>query len=623
MQSKKIGYRRGLPWLLAGVVAAGCGGPLDDAAEFDVQTAAPDDTPSLSSPALSTLPENGDGWSSLESKVDALARDVVAKHNLPGLIVAVSKDGRLKLNKAYGYSSVKHKTHLLPIHASRLGSAGKALITGPSAYQLLLQHGHDPKTTKLYGSGGLFKGRFDDEFRAGVARFTPIVAMDISANNVTYTWYADGTFSRGSTTNLAAHNPPDSFNLPKDQRPIDIREIAINNKNEVYTWYDDGSYSIGTPSDLRATKYVKKEKNGFGGVSSAYGMQSIVGIAFAKSDNDVYTWYDNGTVTIGTPTDLDAKSAPKSVDTYPFCYALRNARAFGISSSDQVYAWITDGTRCIGNSVNVGDKHGGSYTAPSRPNPDWNSWYREITTQHLFDHSAGFTRSGDSKGTARYFKKAESDLTYADVHSHFLRTRKLQFRPGTQTSYSNHGFGTFTLVVEELAKMPYRSYVDSYYLKPMGLLNKVRPNAAKPTIPTALPHTIVNGSPQAIAMEDSTRGLAAGGWSATASDALLIMRTLSNRYTVDELDSMGWARAGKKLAHDGLIGGGTAYAAMFTDGYVSQAGTDLSNVHVVVLANVDIEAGSDVLRQLTSEIALAVPEAKVPHWYDLWGALKP
>ncbi|MCC2671065.1 MAG: hypothetical protein K0Q72_3536, partial [Armatimonadetes bacterium] len=79
---------------------------------------------------------------------------------------------------------------------------------------------------------------------------------------------------------------------------------------------------------------------------------------------------------------------------------------------------------------------------------------------------------------------------------------------------------------------------------------------------------------------------------------------------------MGWAKASDgKLAHNGRISGGTAYTVMFPDGYKA-SGKDLSRVHVAVITNIWTDTGD--LTDLATNIALQVPGAAAPAWYDLW-----
>lgn len=64
--------------------------------------------------------------------------------------------------------------------------------------------------------------------------------------------------------------------------------------------------------------------------------------------------------------------------------------------------------------------------------PDWVSWYREITIQHLLDYKAGFSRDDDVGGAMAMFQVSEPELTYRQTHQHFLRTKKMLYGPAPQ-----------------------------------------------------------------------------------------------------------------------------------------------------------------------------------------------
>ncbi len=95
------------------------------------------------------------------------------------------------------------------------------------------------------------------------------------------------------------------------------------------------------------------------------------------------------------------------------------------------------------------------------------------------------------KGAAEMFRVSVDELTYEQVHRHFLRTRPI-YEPGTTPSaellkklgadrtYSNHGFGLWTLLIQKMSGKSYPDYVRENYLKPMKLHNAVRPRRANP-----------------------------------------------------------------------------------------------------------------------------------------------
>jgi CubicO group peptidase (beta-lactamase class C family) len=371
------------------------------------------------------------GWADLETTVDERVGALIRERDLPGVVVAVTKAGRLVLAKGYGYA-YRDGTTSVPMRPStrvKIGSTTKATVTGPATWQLLQAKHVDPATTSLYGPGGLFEGRFDDDI-----------------------------------------------------------EIGVQNGLEA-----------GTPGAA-----------------------------------------------------------------------------------------------------------------------DWADWYRRVTIQHLLDHEAGFTKSGDEPGAAAMFGVPLGEHTYEHVHRHFLRTRPLLFEPGTRSEYSNHGMGLQTLVVEQLAGVPFPEYVREEYLKPLGLHHAIRPERATPDSCDA--YRFKSNDPDAPAFyefADSGPGLAAGGFMASMPGIARLLTHLEETYTTTELDRMGWGRTTKgKLQHNGRLGGGTSHVAMFPDGYVSNGGVDLSRVHVAVATNRWTSTGS--LRDLASAVALAAAEAGIPGSYDLW-----
>jgi CubicO group peptidase (beta-lactamase class C family) len=253
---------------------------------------------------------------------------------------------------------------------------------------------------------------------------------------------------------------------------------------------------------------------------------------------------------------------------------------------------------------------------------DRKQWYRAITIQHLLDHAAGFARSGDTDGAAKLFGIPEEQLTYDHVHRHFLRVNALRYEPGSPPSeidpYSNHGFGLLTLVIEQIAGLPYHRYVQEQYLRPLGLHHQVRPEWAHEDSCDAFKHNRAGeDGVTTIPFEQWGLGLAAGGFRYTAESLVRLMGHLAQTHTVEELDDAGWgANAKGRLAHSGSTGGGTAYVTMFPRGYRSD-GRDLSRVHIGILTPVKM-ADSGLLRSLASAIALEVADSRPDDDFDLF-----
>ena len=357
---------------------------------------------------MNTPKSTGEAWGKLEEKVDSLIDAFIEEKNLPGMTVAVTKEGRLLLSKGYG-SALVDGTRTLPMKPcsrSRIGSVTKAVVTGPSGFQLMKTKNIDPKTQKLYGSKGLFGGMFDADIDIGI-------------------------------------------------------------------------------------------KNGI------------------------------------------EKNMPNTAK--------------------------------------------------------WKGWYEKITLQNLLDHKAGFIGSGSPEGAADMFKVSDIEkLTYEQVHQHFLRTKAI-YEPGTTPSkellkqlganrtYSNHGFGLWTLLIKKMSGKSYPDYVREDYLKPMKLHNAMRPERANPDSCDAHKYVFKNGKLEVSDFKESDLGLAAGGFTCSAQNLLSLTASIAKKYTAAELDSMGWGMSSGKLGHSGGTADGAAYVAMFTE---DATNVDLREVHIAVATNI-------------------------------------
>jgi hypothetical protein len=221
----------------------------------------------------------------------------------------------------------------------------------------------------------------------------------------------------------------------------------------------------------------------------------------------------------------------------------------------------------------------------------WKEWYEKITIQNLLDHESGFPQTGNNNGpaAAKMFGVSEDQLTYEQGHRYFLRVQGLLHEPGTY-AYSNHNFGLWTILIPKMSGKSYLDYVREDFLKPMKLHNAVRPERANPDSCDAWNHKYnADQEPEVFPFEEHGLGLAAGGFRASAQDLARLMVELdkNKNYTTEDLDSMGWGKNSKgKLEHSGLIGGGTAFVAMFPKSYISK---DLSEIHVAIAVNLSMK----------------------------------
>jgi CubicO group peptidase (beta-lactamase class C family) len=88
---------------------------------------------------------------SLESKVDEYVRAEMQAQHIPGLSLAVIKDGRIVLAKGYGLANVEHQVPVKPETIFQSGSVGKQFTA--TAVMMLMEEGKlslDDKITKYF-----------------------------------------------------------------------------------------------------------------------------------------------------------------------------------------------------------------------------------------------------------------------------------------------------------------------------------------------------------------------------------------------------------------------------------------------------------------------------------------
>jgi CubicO group peptidase (beta-lactamase class C family) len=245
-------------------------------------------------------------------------------------------------------------------------------------------------------------------------------------------------------------------------------------------------------------------------------------------------------------------------------------------------------------------------------------WYYDITVQHLLDHRSGIGGSGDVDATLELFDTTYEDVTYAQVHQQYVRTQGLVFEPGTGYDYSNHGFGSLSMVIEELSGQDFEAYVTAELLTPLGLQDEIVRNVAAPGPTTATLHEYVDGEPVPYEpVITHTLGGAAGGYRASAQDVVELMNGLAAEYTPNELDSMGWGSSGLGagarwgdpddgvLTHNGRLKGGTSHVRMTVDGIAVAVQTNINNRDATLSSAA--AAVVDLLRA-----------TDIPAHYDIW-----
>ena len=86
---------------------------------------------------------------------------------------------------------------------------------------------------------------------------------------------------------------------------------------------------------------------------------------------------------------------------------------------------------------------------------------------HLLEHTAGL----DDMRFNEFYVPDEQSLSPLEAINQFTNSKKVRWRPGTVTSYSNPGYGIAGYILEKYAGMPYEQFIRMEILAPMGMEN--------------------------------------------------------------------------------------------------------------------------------------------------------
>lgn len=590
---------------------------------------------SLATLAGTVSAETGFAPQTLATQIDSQIAEILQEGNIVGMTVAATQGGRLVYSKGFGRSRRAEDAGggidvMLPTDRTRIGSNSKALMSGPGLFKAMEAEGMDPISTRVYGHDGVLGEQYEAYQRVSTDRHRPILATAIASDDRVYTWYVNGKVSIGTSSNLTAYQAPVRFRVADGMQLRDLHAVAISPADVVYAWYKDGSLSIGNSRDLDAYQGIPRNDKGeptstvsmpIGSDGDRKSMHDVIGVGIAKSNSHVYAFFDDGTVSSGTSLDFDRYFSNRSfvspnINHADYRYRIRG---MGIAADDTIYSWASGKLAFAGHSRNLS-----AYRAPyayshafDKPKPNR---YLDITVQHLFDHTSGFFGSGDEEATQRLFPY-QGTPDYDHIHRHFLATRPLKWAPGTDYSYSNHGMGLTTLLIEAVTGRTYRDYVVNSYLRPMGLKGKVRAQKAVPDQFDAYPYVLSSGEPVELEFKASTTGLAAGGWTSSAQGMLAVTTNQADTFGYEVMDQFGFYGSSRgKLSHNGDTGGGYSTIAVFPAGYTAVSGQDLSDVHVALATNTSnlTDETKSRITAMASEIAKAVADAGLPASVDYW-----
>lgn len=97
---------------------------------------------------------HGASWPDIESSVDTLILDHLRDNRIPGATIAISKNGRLVLEKGYGFRNMDERSPMEEFHRTRVGSVSKVL-TALAAMRLTEKDSDFSINSTLYNPSGV------------------------------------------------------------------------------------------------------------------------------------------------------------------------------------------------------------------------------------------------------------------------------------------------------------------------------------------------------------------------------------------------------------------------------------------------------------------------------------
>ncbi|MFO0555718.1 MAG: serine hydrolase domain-containing protein [Polyangiaceae bacterium] len=160
----------------------------------------------------------------------------------------------------------------------------------------------------------------------------------------------EGVFS-GTSLELDTVTPRSSFSLPPGKALVDIVGVAIRKSDDhVYYFFADGTRTEGTSTDPDYHEGAAQVSMGATGFSAS----QIVGVGISTNSR-VHYWFASGNslkVTEGWSKQVDLYSGPANV-TLPPGKTVADLVGIDFNSNDTVYAWYKDGTVSHGTRTNL------------------------------------------------------------------------------------------------------------------------------------------------------------------------------------------------------------------------------------------------------------------------------
>lgn len=100
--------------------------------------------------------------------------------------------------------------------------------------------------------------------------------------------------------------------------------------------------------------------------------------------------------------------------------------------------------------------------------PELPDYGQAITIDHLLSHTSGLRDWGSVMALAGWPRMTRA-YTPADVLDVIVRQKRLNYRPGTEYSYTNSGYNLMALIVERVSGSPLAAFTAERLFKPLGM----------------------------------------------------------------------------------------------------------------------------------------------------------
>ena len=228
------------------------------------------------------------------------------------------------------------------------------------------------------------------------------------------------------------------------------------------------------------------------------------------------------------------------------------------------------------NQLKIGDKvfGSGAVLGTDYGSNAYSTWEKEITVQHLLEHTAGGNQwNNDTDGGAGDPMFEQLSYNHKQLIGWILDNRDPEKKPSEKAAYSNFGYCVLGRIIEKRSGQTYENYVKSKVLGPCGISNM---HIAGDAITDRRYNEAVyydNDDPYSMKVK---RMDAHGGWIASSIDLLRFLvkvdgfatpadiisstsfTTMTTPCSVDNGYAKGWAVNGTNYFHNGSFNGGGA-----------------------------------------------------------------